>query len=1171
MSTTPLSKEITPGSSIAQFRGFTPVAYQQFGPNLFLYRLIGTDGQPAPFMYFVVKGGMDDKEANIDLEGNGAQGGFITFLKGTKEDNDALGQILAGDYPAGNFPLMLDSGFMDVEGVSVTAGFGSRVIWNFAFDWDSVQPVIRDNFNRMILSSTELGDNVKLSSLERVGTLSNLDVGGEVYFNLLPYGDTPFTLYYDLNTGKVTWANSPGNVDLTPLTLDAANGRVGIMNPLPQYELDVQGAARVTDGMEVQNGIQTSSLDIQALNPGEGLTVVGDIAFPGLQENLTASGILSYDPTSGDVDYIPKSSFVLPLTLDKVNSRVGINNTSPQYALDVNDGGINIPNINAYRIATKNAVSFAGSDFSTVAVGQTGTIPSASTRGVAIGIGANIGAGSVSVGNSAGANGQGASAIAIGPNAGTGTQGNNAVAIGNGAGTTSQSLQAVCIGFNSGASNQGQQSIAIGSGAGNTSQSTNSIAVGAAAGNSSQGNSCVAVGTNAGQYTQGASAVAIGLNAGTGTSTAGTGQGASAVAIGNNAGNNTQGVNSVAIGNGTGNLSQGAQALAIGNNAGNSSQGINSIAFGASAGRIGQNANAIAIGTNAGNNTQGAASVAIGLQAAETTQSNNAVAIGIYAGQNKQGASAIAIGQSAGSGTATAGTGQGQSAIAIGQNAGNDSQKSNAVAIGQSAGQTGQGLHAIAIGRNAGNSTQGAVAIAIGQSAGRVNQHANSIILNATGSDLDSASVSSLYIKPIRQLADASLTSLSYNPTTGEVTYGNTSSSPFALTTTNTATGQLAPDAFTTVCSTVITAGVWAITADITLAGTSTVKNAQAMFEIMAPNSLAATLIPTDPGQLSMRGNLAVVADLPATTVSIRIYLPPSSVASHSPNTKLRLVKIGVGAGAVVALSSIANALSPISIDATNKRIGIDQPSPTKTLDVNGDARITGSLNAQTGSPEGVTVGVKGSMITRTDGADANELVYYKTVDDVGGNNTKGWIALQLQPKAADSAAIEAAPKYAANGVADTYFKNDTYYKYVGFVDTVATPRSFLGFQIQAIDGSHAGAAGFYKGSMNVSYGGSSATGSQVFPLNPDADGWVFFQPSGWPALAAQRMPITLEFRVDYGSHSSYVNFVQSGKWDDGREFYATATFVLQDFNANTIKLEHTVNHVYNIKCIGVL
>ncbi|WP_170215521.1 beta strand repeat-containing protein, partial [Flavobacterium flevense] len=113
--------------------------------------------------------------------------------------------------------------------------------------------------------------------------------------------------------------------------------------------------------------------------------------------------------------------------------------------------------------------------------------------------------------------------------------------------------------------------------------------------------------------------------------------------------------------------------------------------------------------------------------------------------------SKIAIGYIAGSG------GQGDHSIAIGGNTAQGVQAENAIGIGYAAGQYSQGLNSIAIGAFAGNNTQ----------------PANSIVLNATGVPLN-GSASGLFVDPIRSASGSS--SLFYNTTTKEITYGNSPS-----------------------------------------------------------------------------------------------------------------------------------------------------------------------------------------------------------------------------------------------------------------------------------------------------------------------------------------------------------------------------------------------------------
>jgi len=96
------------------------------------------------------------------------------------------------------------------------------------------------------------------------------------------------------------------------------------------------------------------------------------------------------------------------------------------------------------------------------------------------------------------------------------------------------------------------------------------------------------------------------------------------------------------------------------------------------------------------------------------------------------------------------------------------------VTIGKDAGAVNQGSNGVAIGTGAGNISQGANSIAIGVSAGYDSQSANSIILNATGGDFANTAyrtTSGFYVAPIR--LDPTLSSLYYNSSSKEITYGN--------------------------------------------------------------------------------------------------------------------------------------------------------------------------------------------------------------------------------------------------------------------------------------------------------------------------------------------------------------------------------------------------------------
>jgi hypothetical protein len=168
------------------------------------------------------------------------------------------------------------------------------------------------------------------------------------------------------------------------------------------------------------------------------------------------------------------------------------------------------------------------------------------------------------------------------------------------------------------------------------------------------------------------------------------------------------------------------------------------VAIGAGAASIQQGTNSVAVGASSGNYLQGNLSVAVGNQAAVSLQGNGSIAIGNQAGQHKQGTNSVAIGNFAGQGNRIA--------------AGSGTQGVGAFT------DYGQGDYSIAIGYKANaNSTS------------TTNGFANTIVLNATNAELNSASASSFYVKPVRQVVNGSLPSgfynMAYNPTTGEIIY----------------------------------------------------------------------------------------------------------------------------------------------------------------------------------------------------------------------------------------------------------------------------------------------------------------------------------------------------------------------------------------------------------------
>lgn len=892
---------------------------QKFGPTLSLYTR--EDGANQNYLYFVLKSYKEGTEANMDVEGEDGtgKGGFISFLEGSKEDNFISGQITAGQQPAGKYPLFLDTCFDPERGIAISGGFASYIIWAFAYDFDRRESVLLNPERQIILSETELGELVVKSHLKELGKLDYLNVGGEVVIDagLTVNGTTVLKGVLADSIFATNYYNLPplDPTQLTPLTLDATNFRVGISNPLPQHALDVSGDVNVSgqflvNGQPVTTDLAPLTLDkpnnrvgINKTVPGSALDVVGDGRFTGVLEAegmalrdagllvagtsilgqtdilsnlevtgnttlagnldvqgavgidsdlsvigntflfnadvldkvkaykffsgaisivggvgnpegvetadagslfMSSSGVLYVKTGTGNTGWVALASGttpsdLLPITLDKPNNRVGINNATPAYTLGVG-GDANLSTGGTYRINTFPAVAARASD-TTIALGRTNDVPDASTNAVAIGYAANVGASSISIGNNAGATTQGTGSVAIGQDAGRYTQANQGVAIGSGAGQgtttagTGQGLNSVAIGASSGSSTQGDNSVAIGTFAGRYNQGASSVAIGyQAAGVSAQGTNSVAIGIYSGETAQGNYAVAIGPQAGR------TSQHANSIVLNatssilnSRAANtfcvkpiraNTASTNLLGYDTTTGEITSGATAsvapsslLPITLDNTNNRVGINRLSPTSTldvAGNINASwdpyTTSVAVGANAGwgggtDVKQVMYDVAVGHNAGKNGQKQYGVAVGASSGQDNQAAYAVAVGTQCGK------TNQGTEAIAIGY-AGLTDQGRAAVAVGSGTGQTSQGANAIAIGEFAGQLNQGANAIAIGYYAGQNSQAPNSIVINATGTTVNTSTASSFKVKPIRQDTAQTNYVLHYNPTTGEITYG---------------------------------------------------------------------------------------------------------------------------------------------------------------------------------------------------------------------------------------------------------------------------------------------------------------------------------------------------------------------------------------------------------------
>ena len=238
------------------------------------------------------------------------------------------------------------------------------------------------------------------------------------------------------------------------------------------------------------------------------------------------------------------------------------------------------------------------------------------------------------------------------------------------------------------------------------------------------------------------------------------------IALGNTAGGSQYGGNNVAISKNSGGIQSGYD-IAIGYTAGSSQTGAYNVALGASAG-YNQSGYDVAIGPSAGTNQTNGSNIALGNNAG-ISQSGSDISIGVSSGNSQTGYTNVAIG-------ASAGYSQSGSDTAVGPSAGQTQTGSSNLALGNTAGNSQSGS-AIAIGSFSGGLSQDTNSIYIGSlnSASPLNQGANSIVINASGTEILSATGSNLYITPIQGAAIPSpVTYLFYDSTTGLVQYNTT-------------------------------------------------------------------------------------------------------------------------------------------------------------------------------------------------------------------------------------------------------------------------------------------------------------------------------------------------------------------------------------------------------------
>lgn len=212
-------------------------------------------------------------------------------------------------------------------------------------------------------------------------------------------------------------------------------------------------------------------------------SVTGTLTFPDNSVQSTAwLGSLAYSSLTG----LPTLATVA--TSGSYNDLANKPNIAGTYSFNVAADDSSLKTIN-----TNETVKFIGAGGITTASDAEGniTITGASTTpswgditnkngaqgpySIALGLNANAGTNSISLGQQSGYYSQGNNSIAIGYQTGVTSQGGSAISMGTNSGSTGQGNFAIAIGSSAGQTNQGVRAIAIGFAAGDTNQATGSI------------------------------------------------------------------------------------------------------------------------------------------------------------------------------------------------------------------------------------------------------------------------------------------------------------------------------------------------------------------------------------------------------------------------------------------------------------------------------------------------------------------------------------------------------------------------------------------------------------------------------------------------------------------------------------------------------------------------
>lgn len=197
-------------------------------------------------------------------------------------------------------------------------------------------------------TSSSSADNYSSLSMLRNGTYyenMRMLTTGDVIF---PYNLTCNNKITATTIEATNWIGLPPapTPDLTPITLDNINNRVGINHPSPTHTLQVGGDVQVDGGLAASTLDATSGtihtlnassippLSLDSTNHRVGINITPTEAL-----HVSGNGLFTGTITGGTVSattYIGlPTPNVAPITLDTTNNRVGVNVTTPTVDLDV--------------------------------------------------------------------------------------------------------------------------------------------------------------------------------------------------------------------------------------------------------------------------------------------------------------------------------------------------------------------------------------------------------------------------------------------------------------------------------------------------------------------------------------------------------------------------------------------------------------------------------------------------------------------------------------------------------------------------------------------------------------------------------------------------------------------------------------------------------------------